>query len=215
MLELMAAVTLLGAQDGPSFDCTRAFEPVENAICTDRELASLDQRMADRYAQVRRALWPEARSALQQDQRWFLGARDEWFENRDRWADFPDLAARYQGRIEALDAIDTVRRNDPVGVWRTVAGFVEIRRTGSGRLQVSMNAANPTNARWLCDLEFAAREDGATIVTSADLDENVRISLRVRQGVLEVEESRTGTGFGGPAYCGANGSLSGLYLRTR
>jgi len=67
------------AADAPSFDCARASGEVEELICADEGLASLDRRLAQVYA---RALdsWPaEELQELKATQRgWIKGRNDCW-----------------------------------------------------------------------------------------------------------------------------------------
>lgn len=212
---VLAALALLAPQAGPSFNCARAGAPVEHAICADAALGRLDRRMADRYVAVRRALPASAREALAQDQRWFLGARDEWYENRDRWSDFPDLRVRMTDRTAFLASIRTTPARGLVGRWRNAAGEVEITRAGANHVKVAINTANPVNARWLCDVSITGPLSGASVQGLADNDSDYRLRATVRDGVLRIEETRvTGRESYGPGYCGANGMVSGAYFRV-
>lgn len=214
---IAAALALTGAPqastDGPSFDCLQAFAAVENAICTDPRLANLDLRMANRYAVVRRGLPPAAREALLKDQRWFLGARDEWFENRERsgFKDFPDLFDRMTHRIEFLASVRNAGSELP-GLWRNTAGYVDIEPVGQGMVRVQLSTAHPVNARWICNVEGTARiVNNALTLTPPDND-GWRIRVTKRQGFISVKEI-------GPEgtirpWCGSNGHLDGGYFRT-
>lgn len=199
----------------PSFNCARASTPAEHAICADPRLGRLDRGLADRYVAVRAAMTPAMREALTRDQRWFLGARDEWQENSTRggFRDFDGLAERMDGRIAFLDQLRTRPATHLQGVWRNAAGAVEIRTLEKGQLSVEINAAHPVNARWLCDVSGRARLGGNTIVIDADNGWRIRLSLD--RGVLKVEElSPDGQG-GSRPYCGANGHVDGSYFLTR
>ncbi|CAN5384043.1 hypothetical protein BH10PSE1_BH10PSE1_31870 [soil metagenome] len=217
LIELLALTLITAQSGGPSFDCEAAFEPVEDAICTDDKLSALDLRMADRYAAVRRALPAGARTALAADQRWFLGSRDEWFDNRDRWSDFPDLASRMTDRIDFLNQIDSSGAGGLTGRWRNVAGEVVIRPGRDGGLTVSISAANPVNARWVCEVNMSGRASGPATARSvegvADGDPAYRLKATLGNGVLRIDETRT-RGSGGPGYCGANGGVGGAYFRV-
>lgn len=210
-----AVALLLAPQDGPSFSCARARTPVEHAICADAALGRLDRRMADRYVAARRAFPASAREALAQDQRWFLGARDEWYENRDRWSDFPDLRGRMTDRAAFLSSIRATPSRDLVGRWRNASGVVEITRAGPNRLKVAINTANPVNARWLCDVSITGAASGGAVQGLADNDSDYRLRATVRDGVLRIEETRvSGRESYGPGYCGANGFVGGAYFRV-
>lgn len=217
MLTGLFLAALLGQQviEGPSFDCTAAFEPVEDAICNDATLARLDLQLKARYVAVRRGLSADARRALTDDQRWFLAARDEWFENRDRWSDFPDLEGRMTDRIAFLDAMDTRRTGGLPGRWSNASGAADIVSAGAGRLRVSINTANPVNARWVCNVEFTGATAGRVVEGVPDGEPDYRLRAELKGDVLQIVETKVAAEAYGPGYCGANGSVAGAYFRVR
>ncbi|RYG09291.1 MAG: DUF1311 domain-containing protein [Caulobacteraceae bacterium] len=200
---------------GPSFDCARATTLSEHAICADPQLARLDRRMATAYAALRRSLPATAREALTRDQRWFLGAREEWQENSARpgFRDFPDVAERMRDRIAFLDSVQTRRVTGLTGSWRNAAGTIEIRPAAKGQVSVAINAANPVNARWLCDVSGTGQIVNNAVVIAADEGWQVRLTLR--GGYLTVEETPAQGGSSLRPYCGANGHVDGVYLPRR
>ena len=216
MIALYVLALAMPQAAAPSFDCAQASTPVERSICADRRLAAQDRQVADAYARVRRSLSPAARDALARDQRWYLGARDEWFENRDRWDGFPDLSSRMTSRVAFLTSLSTMRPDTLVGRWRNVAGEVEITRMAGGRLSVAATAAQPTNARWLCEeVGFEGVPTGRSVEGMTSDDPAYRIRATLKDGYLEVEEEALTPGSYGPPYCGANGHISGVYFRVR
>lgn len=108
-LVLAAAQVATLPHAGPSFDCTAARAAVEQAVCYDAELSRLDNAMAAEYTLALRKLSRPARAALVRDQRWFLATNQEWYANRERWSDFPDLALRFRTRIEFLGSVQAAR----------------------------------------------------------------------------------------------------------
>lgn len=198
----------------PSFSCSRASTPSEHAICADPRLGRLDRRLADRYVAVRRTMTPAQREALTRDQRWFLGARDEWQENHTRggFRDFDDLSARMTERIAFLDQLRTQPATHLQGVWRNAAGTVEIRTLEKGQVSVQINAAHPVNARWTCDVSGRGRVGDRAITIDGDDGWRVRVSLD--RGLLKVEELTPASRTIRP-YCGANGHVDGTYFLTR
>lgn len=216
---LLAAAALTAPQDvirGPSFDCTAAFAAVEQAICSDAQLAALDVQLGERYAAVRRALPAGARAALRDDQRWFLGARDEWFGNRDHpgFSEFPDLAERMAGRIEFLESVRTEPADRLTGVWSNLAGEVLVMPADGGRWRVEVTAAHPVNARWICEVGGAGRIVDGVLTVVADEASEWRIQARLRRGFLELVETGPGAAADRP-YCGHNGFVAGAYFRSR
>jgi hypothetical protein len=212
---VLLALALAASQDGPSFDCARAETPVEQAICADPEWSRLDRRMAERYVAVRRTLTGPAREALTRDQRWFLGAQEEWFENRERWTGFPEVPDRLADRAEFLASIRPGRPTSLAGRWRNVAGVVEITQSAPGRLSVTIDAASPVNARWLCEgVGFEGPLSGRTVEGIGPGDPAYRIRAVLRDGYLEIEEGPVGEAAYSPPYCGANGRVAGPYFRV-
>lgn len=215
LLSLFGAAILVAPQDArPSFDCARATTSVEQAICADRELAELDRRVAERYASVRLALPAASRDDLAEDQQWFLSARDEWYENRDRWDGYPDLKGRMTDRIAFLETIRADRGEGVDGQWRNLSGTVDIERTGPDSIRVRLNAVQPVNARWICELDLVVnRHDGVMEGVVRD-DPDWQILITPKPGHIEVEQIKLTPGFGLPSFCGANGSVSGVYFRV-
>lgn len=64
----------------PSFDCAKARSEAETLVCSDAELAALDRRMAEVYAQAKSAGTDENLPAMQRG--WVKG-RDECWKNDD------------------------------------------------------------------------------------------------------------------------------------
>ncbi len=219
MFAFLALASALVAQQAPrpSFDCARARAPVEHAICADAELSRLDRRMGERYAAVRRALPPLARTALTNDQNRFLRARNEWFDNRKGigFRDFPDLRGRMTDRIVFLDAIRTTPVLGPAGRWTNATGRIDITQVAPTRFRVRADTAHPVNARWLCNVQGVGRLENGVLTLAPDGSTGWRLRIAFRASFIEVTETGPGDAVGGPNYCGANGSVAGTYLLSR
>jgi uncharacterized protein len=103
ILVLGAGTASVWAQEKPSFDCAKADNAVDRAICKSAELAKADREMAAAYAALLDKLSGAAKDELVKDQ-------VRWIANRNRAcrAD-PDsvencLKNRYAGRITNLRA---------------------------------------------------------------------------------------------------------------
>lgn len=213
MISIFLAALLLTPQAvAPSFNCRLAESQAEHAICADPELARLDRRMADAYREARARLSPQARDALVRDQRWFVGARDEWFENRQRWEGFPTLSQRMTERTVFLEALGRGGQGW-IGQWRNAAGVVDIVEW-KGKLVVSLNAANPTNARWLCDTGFSGVPRGNSLSGAVRDEEGRHLTARLSGDVITIEEQLADGLSSSPGYCGANGFVTGGYFRV-
>ena len=98
-LILAAAVVLLaGHAHAASFDCRKASNPDEIAICDSRELSELDVKMATLYDTIIKLVGMGMRGALQDQQR-------AWLQERAGCgADRACLRRLYDTRIRALEA---------------------------------------------------------------------------------------------------------------
>ena len=95
------------AQDGPSFDCSKASSGAEDMICTDAELARLDRVVSDRYAEALAAIRAldagaaEAEDNLRAWQRGWLSARNECWKSEDMRLCIEDAYLRREGELVA------------------------------------------------------------------------------------------------------------------
>ena len=99
LLILAAAVLVLdGPADAASFDCRKASNADEAAICDSRELSELDVKMATLYDTIIKLVGMGVRGAMQDQQR-------AWLHERERCgADRGCIRRLYDVRIRALEA---------------------------------------------------------------------------------------------------------------
>jgi uncharacterized protein len=107
-LALVMAVMLLpsvaAAQGGPSFDCAKASNAVERAICKDAELAKADREMVAAVAALSGKIAAPAKDHLAKDQaRWLVDRNGACAGDADGMADC--LKVRYGTRTENLKAM--------------------------------------------------------------------------------------------------------------
>ena len=95
------------AQGGPSFDCAKASNAIDRAICKDKDLAEADREMVTLYSMLLGRLSGPAKEALQKSQ-------VQWIANRNRGCTSSDadlmtrcLTTRYENRIADLKASGT------------------------------------------------------------------------------------------------------------
>ncbi|MDP1839565.1 MAG: DUF3298 domain-containing protein [Reyranella sp.] len=115
MRRLLATTALLAAtaatpavaQGGPSFDCAKASNAIDRAICKDKDLAKADREMVALYSALLGRLSGPAKEALQKGQ-------VQWIVNRNRGCTGSDadlmtrcLTTRYENRIADLKASGT------------------------------------------------------------------------------------------------------------
>lgn len=86
----------------PSFDCSKARTPSEQAVCANPALAALDRQMAAAYNQAMSGATPGRQALLRQTRDHFLGYRDRCPSDRC-------IANAYEGRIREIDDIATGR----------------------------------------------------------------------------------------------------------
>lgn len=85
----------------PSIDCTRAASAIEEIVCRDGALASLDRKLVDVYATASKAATSDQRNRLAADQQRWLRERDACSKSSDKTA---CATERYQQRIADLQA---------------------------------------------------------------------------------------------------------------
>lgn len=82
-----------------SFDCQKATQLDEKAICADRSLNDMDVEMATKY-QFLRGLFPMGTRGAMQD------AQQVWLRDRQKCGgDTACLTKSYEGRLQQLDEI--------------------------------------------------------------------------------------------------------------
>ena len=126
---------------GASFDCTRAASTIEQAVCADPYLASLDGRLSRAWTGALARAGDDQRAALLQDQRTWLATRETTCADG---AGDGCLRSLYALRIAVLDDVRQAPFAWP-GTWRRVSGeaLVEIGPAlpgGRHRLAVSASA---------------------------------------------------------------------------
>ncbi|EIM25841.1 MliC family protein [Microvirga lotononidis] len=99
-------VLVLGSEaamaQAPSFSCDKAKAgSIEEMICTDTALSSLDRKLADVYAQAARQAEKEQPPVLQAEQRGWIKGRDECWKSDDRRG---CVEGEYVRRIAELQA---------------------------------------------------------------------------------------------------------------
>jgi uncharacterized protein len=210
-VSLLAMVLGLGlaapasAQNRPSFDCARASEGAEKAICKSASLSRLDRAIADAYAQARNKLDAGGREALREDQDTFLGSRESAIAE-----DAKSLAAFMRERLTLLNGMvaPPPAGGDAalLGQWHDASGYVSITRGVGGKFRVSISTSTPVTGMRACGVEETAEpKDGRLSLRSSDL----RITVARKGSMLEVtQEGDTSSA------CGQGSWLRGAYFRV-
>ncbi len=93
------------AQSGPSFDCAKASNAAERAICKDPAMAKADRELSGLYAALLASLKGPARESLEKSQvRWIVGRNRACVANDDPDVIGRCLKTRYDNRIADLKA---------------------------------------------------------------------------------------------------------------
>lgn len=103
MTLVLLATSTAFAQSGPSFDCAKASNAVERAICKDPELAKVDREMAAAYVRLSDKLSGPAKDHLAKDQvRWIVERNQGCGRDKDGIEEC--LKQRYATRLDNLKA---------------------------------------------------------------------------------------------------------------
>jgi uncharacterized protein YecT (DUF1311 family) len=218
---LVAGMADAAESGKPSFDCARAKSVAEKMICADPGLAPADAAIAANYAAALKRLDAPARKALAQDQQDFVSYRDRiaGFDQgvpKDK-QNFPIDAfmrdrAAFLGSIEKPDA-------GFVGSWKNVGGTVTVKAAGAGKLEIEADTANPSTGGSECNVGGVVKTKQALELVDTDNDQKPTgfVYRFHRLGdALEAEEAGEAKGDqSGPASCGANGHVSGVFFLTR
>jgi uncharacterized protein len=204
LLALIATAPAV-AQHGPSFDCAKATDGAEKAICKSAGLSQLDRAIASAYAQARRKLDAAGQQALQEDQEVFLGSRETAIAEdarslgeymRERLTLLSHTVAPPAGSGEAAF----------LGQWHDASGFVRITRGAGGKLKVSISTSTPVTGMRACSVEDTVEpKDGRLAFRRPEFG----VTIERKGTVLEVkQDGNTGT------TCGQGSWLSGSYFRV-
>jgi uncharacterized protein len=219
MKTILAAVLLLAASPavagGPSFDCKTAKQPVEKAICADGTLAELDLSMAQAYRQAVQRVSGDAAALeeLKKSQRTFVASRNAAFERPDY-----RLADHMTRRIALLGNIDIDERKTLLNDWASDDGIVSINRAANDRLRVFVSLEEGTRGLFSCHFEGFGKAKGDTVTAAEEAGANeydgwtVAITRKGRT-IVVTETPPAGRATVGPnPFCGARGSLAGVYF---
>lgn len=202
----------------PSFDCRKASMPVEKEICARKRLGDIDRAMARAYpnALARLGEDAEAVAALKASQRLFLASRNAEF-SAPVGNDY-NLEAHMAAQLDLLRGIGPDPRRGLEGEWKTTEGLLFIGGpAANGRRPVNLSSRTHDSRHWACEFLGEARGDGDTLVVEGRdpyrhdyAGWRIRISRKGR--LAEVEALRPDGASGGAPFCGANGTLAGVYF---
>jgi hypothetical protein len=213
LLMLLVAMPALAQQPCPArrhVDCAGAARAVDAAIAGDPWLALIDRAQRMRLDEVAPLVGAESAAELASQQAaWRRSLSRELFFHPDGSLDEPDPRGALRGAMEARLVRLMRLQHDPSasidGNWVGVQGQVVVERAGGGHYRVSVSTIDVNNLAWMCDydgegdttrVEWMQTRDGALDLRREG------VMLRVRMLTTRVSE-----------FCGAAGSMAGLYFR--
>lgn len=213
LLTLVVASPVLAQEPCPArrnVDCAGAARAVEAAIAADPWLALMDQAQRMRLEELLPLLGAESAAELvAQQAAWRRSLSANLFFHADGTLDAPNPRAALRSALE-YRLMQLIRiEHDPSasvgGIWAGVQGEVMVEVLNAGRYRISAGTSDINNFAWTCGYEGEG--------------ESTRVEwLRTRDGALELR--RVGVMLSvrmnmpqANGFCGAAGSLSGLFFR--
>jgi uncharacterized protein len=194
------------AQPRPSFDCAKATEDTETAICKSGALSKLDRDIASAYAKARRTLDPQSQTSLQEDQESFLSARAAALAE-----DSKSLTEFMGERLKLLRGMAAPPSGSGetafLGQWHNDSGFVSVTRSAGGRLKVLIQTSTPVTGMRACGAEQMSTLNNGKLTFR---HVQVTVSIKRKAGVLEVVEDDGDIHL----VCGHGSWLRGTYFRV-
>jgi hypothetical protein len=215
LFALLLAALPAAAQDRcptrRNVDCAGAARAVDAAIAGDPWLALIDQAQRMRLAEVAPLIGePSAAELAAQQATWRRSLSRQLFFHPGGALDEPDPRGALRGAMEyRLVRLMRLQHNPPGSIdgdWVGVQGQVVVERAGGGHFRVSLSTADVHDLAWLCDYDGEGDTQREEWMQTRD----GVLELR-REGVmLRVRQLRAGA----TEFCGAGGSMSGLYFRV-
>lgn len=193
--------------------CRRTAGAVEAAICGTPALIALDREIAERYAALLTRLDAPGGSALRQDQRAFIAARDTAGTSLKGAALVTELTNRLSGRADYLESLRTDSPLGVVGRWRKLDGEIVIDQWATGVLTYTASIVDLVGYRWSCESDGNGEwtgKDKAEFISSDAVAER-SLTVRITGSTLVVEE-KSADSAGARPDCGSGGTLSGVYF---
>jgi len=185
------------AQNGPSFDCAKASNGAERAICKDPAMAKVDRELSSLYAGLLAKLTGPARQSLEKSQiQWIVGRNRACVPNEDPDVIVRCLKTRYANRIADLKAAaagpypfiedQSVEKSGTVGKVRytidlryprfagTTADFTSVNRSYADAAAKAVRETTPTadagvdrEQEWQAEQGYALYRPGPDAITVA------------------------------------------------
>lgn len=203
---LLIVSVAASAQAAASFDCSKASNAYEKAVCKSDTLSQLDLQISHAYKQARERLATDAPAlaALRQVQRDYLGMGDVM------------LQTRMESQLAFLRGIDGAQRQGLAGLWDLPTGGISLTPDQKGRLEITATITTGTPPNF-----YTCEWEGSHVSATADAASSVEgggWTLKLtRKGSLLIAEDlppKQDTA-SQPGYCTMGGRLAGVYFAAK
>ncbi|KAA0675705.1 lysozyme inhibitor LprI family protein [Roseomonas genomospecies 6] len=222
ILPLGTALLLLpAAASAASFPCSKATTLDEKAVCADRTLSGLDDRMGTVYREAIRLMSgsdPDeniTQKAVKRDQKAWLA------ERRACGGDTACLRTSYERRLAEISFSPAPASTSPAERFVGRFGFggfmsLDALALRDGTVAVSVSGTEPKTARWVCGFTGIGHvaADGALRIEAADANIRGLIITPAAKGGLTIPDGQPNedTSF---SSCGNGGTIMLVYTRKR
>jgi hypothetical protein len=207
---LLVSLASATAQNRPSFDCAKAKEDIEKAICKSAVLSRHDRDIAVAYVEARNRLDPVAQAALKEDQGLFLVGRE--IALIERGGDLADFMKTRLDLLRALEAGPTgMGAAAYLGEWKNENGSILFAPGKDGAVTIKVSSAAMVTAKWVCEIDTTAPVRAGLI---SFMEEKVRIDIKRAGSALKISETSPPDDSQKP-YCGHNGGIEGHYFKVK
>ncbi|MBR0658215.1 hypothetical protein [Neoroseomonas oryzicola] len=213
LLTLLASLPAAAQEPCPArrnVDCAGAARAIDAAIAADPWLAIMDRAQRMRLDELAPLLGAESAAELAAQQAaWRRSLSRNLFFHPDGTLDAPDpravLRAAMEYRLMQLIRIEHDPSASIDGIWAGVQGEVTVEILGAGSYRISAGTADINNLAWTCGYEGEGESTRVEWLETRDGALELRregVMLRVRMNLPQAN-----------GFCGAAGSLSGLFFR--
>ena len=190
---------LMTCAQAATFDCKKASNFTEKAICSDSRLTSMDDQLGRLYKDA---------LAASSDSEGLKAEQKAWLSSRNQCKDSDCIMKAYTDRISALSAMTAqAKAGDFTGTYKMkddgAAGEALIQQTGNDRIKFYINATYRMNTGELSG-EIPLIGNSATYI---DKEFDCTISFAFASGSLGLTQN-------GSCGMGLNVSAGGTYKRV-
>ena len=206
LLSSLLVFTAASAQAAASFDCSKASNAYEKAVCKSDVLSQLDVQIAQAYKEARERLAADlaALTELRQVQRDYLRLGDTM------------LQTRMENQLEFLRGIDGTPRQGLAGIWNLPTGGISLTPDQKGKLEITASTTTGTPPNFY-NCEWEGSPVSANVDTANSKEGGGWTLKLMRKGSLLFAEdiAPQQDPNSQPSYCTKGGRLKGVYFATK